>query len=143
VPLGEAGFGLGLVARRDRRGIVLGYFAPVRFPRLPSLEAAAGAWSGQWVLVTLFGDLGLLDGTWSVVGKLPGWRRDEWPMPAFGHRDLLTGGYLRITYSEDGGQEVDRRPISVEEFETLPDDGLAGSGYVETLLAIRLEERLT
>jgi hypothetical protein len=96
-------------------------------------------WAVPPILVEQFGDLGLLDGTWPVLGQLPGWRREAWPMPAFGHRELITGRYLRVEYADDGSDEVSRTPISRAEFDALPTAGLAGKGFLEKRLAGRIE----
>lgn len=84
------------------------------------------------MLIQRFGDLGLIRGTWPVAGSLPEWRREDWPIPAFGGRDKLTSGYVRVEYVNDDPNSRPREvPISQEEFERLPDHALAGFGFTE------------
>ena len=75
--------------RADGRGTVLGYFFGPILPSLPTTPIELRA--GDAGYVTLFGHLGLLDGTWAVIGPLPRFDREQWPVPAFGNRDALVG----------------------------------------------------
>src|SRR4051812_7304936 len=86
VPLEGGGYGVGLVARSNQEGVVVGYFFGERFLHTPDASELATLDLGDAVLVKTFGDLGLLRSEWPVIGQLPGWRREDWPMPAFGRR---------------------------------------------------------
>lgn len=140
VPLSQGGYGIGVVARMDGKGSVLGYFFGERHENLP--DAAEVRLSAvDSVLVQKFGDLGLIRGSWPVIGRVAGWRRTEWPMPSFARHEELTGRYLRVEYDDD---DPNSRPsetsVSREEFERLPEDGLAGFGFIETRLSRMLAE---
>jgi hypothetical protein len=76
VPLEQGGFGLCLVARRraEAEGCTLGYFFGPRIKQPPSLENLPALEPQNAYLVGWFGDLGIIDGTWTPVGRLPGWR---------------------------------------------------------------------
>lgn len=56
-------------------------------------------------------------------------------MPAFGRHEELTDRYLRFEYADDDpNSRPDEVEISREEFEHLPEDGLAGFGFTEARL---------
>lgn len=135
VPLRDGGYAVGVVARSKGQGPVLGYFFGPRHAVVPELDDVAQLEAVDHVLVQKFGDLNLIRGKWQVLGALPGWRREEWPMPAFGRHEALTGRYLRVEYADD---DPNSRPREVEitrhEFERLAEDGLAGFGFIETRL---------
>jgi hypothetical protein len=141
VPLRDGGFGIGVAARMDGKGAVLGYFFDRRYGRPPGIADVGDLSALDAVLVQIFGDLGLVRGTWPVIGPLPDWRREGWPMPAFGRHEELTGRYFRVEYSDDDPNSRPREtPISQEEFERLPEDGAAGFGFIEARLNRLLTE---
>jgi hypothetical protein len=62
VPLRGGGFGLGLIARANPGGVLLGYFfGPLR-SEVPKLEDVASLRPGDAVLVRKFGHLGIVGG---------------------------------------------------------------------------------
>lgn len=136
VPLRDGSCGLGVVARMNGKGAVLGYFFGPRYDEPPELADVGDLSAVDNVLVQIFGDVGLIRGNWSVIGQLPGWRREEWPMPVFGRREELTGRCWRVEYDDD---DPNSRPheveVSPEECERLPEDGLAGFGFIEARLS--------
>jgi hypothetical protein len=133
VPLrGQPLWASGIVARVNGQGIFLGYFfgPATPEPRSPAVDLAPR----DAVAVRLCGDRGLLDGDWDVTGTWPNWDPDQWPMPAF-HREIeLIGQSYRITYADDLLTEASVTPISEEEAEGLPRDGILNAKAVEHLL---------
>ncbi len=141
VPLGGGGCGVGVVARMGRRGVTLGYFFGPRRPAVPRLTEVENLRPRDAVWVRVFGDLGLIDGSWPILGKRDHWNRSEWPFPHFGRREDFTGRCLRIEYSEADLVTCLREvPITREELERLPEDGLSGAGAVETVLTRLLSQ---
>ena len=134
VPLPSGGFSLGVVARRNR-GILLGYFFGPRRPRLPVLDDAAGLRPDQALLVGRFGHLGLRGGTWPILGRLPDWDPNEWPMPVFIRHEELTGRTLRVFYDPDDPNSRPREEaVRAGDQAQGPADDLMGHGFVETRL---------
>ena len=135
VPLQDGAYGLGVVARMDGKGAVLGYFFGERHEQLPQLSDISELSAADNVLIKIFGDLGLENQTWPVIGPLPQWRRENWPMPAFVRHASLTATYFSVEYEDDDpNSHPQEREISREEYEYLPENGLAGSGFVEQRL---------
>lgn len=135
VPLREGrGFAVGLVARHDGRGGVLGYFFSVLFSDVPTLDDVVGLGPSDALRVIRFGDLGLVKKRWAILGKAKNWRQEDWPIPAFGRREP-TGRVFRVIYSADDLRGSSREePISDEECDRLPRDALSGAGAVELVL---------
>lgn len=90
---------LGLVARVGRRGVLLGYFFGPRFAQVPRLSDAEGLVAANAVLVGMFGDLGIQEGTWRILGRQSGWDELDWPLPQFVRRDSLDYLVKFIRYS--------------------------------------------
>jgi immunity protein 26 of polymorphic toxin system len=67
VPLRDNAYGVGLAARVDGKGGVLGYFFGPRRTELPDLSELAALSAGDSVLVRQFGDLSLLKREWPVI----------------------------------------------------------------------------
>ncbi len=134
VPLRSGGYAVGLVARADGRGGAVGYFFGPRLKTPPSPGSLDRLRPGDAILIEIFGDLGLMEGEWPVIGPHSKWIREHWPLPAFGRIDEFAGTALRIEYDEVTLEEVGNKPISVQEASQLPRDGLAGSGDVEIRL---------
>lgn len=135
VPLREGrGFAVGIVARHDGRGGVIGYFFGTRFHDEPSLDDVAELRPSDALRVMRFGDLGLVKKRWPVLGKAKEWNPEDWPIPAFGRREP-TGRAFRVIYSADDLRgPVREEPISDEECDRLPRDALSGAGAVELVL---------
>lgn len=137
-PLRDSGYGRGVVARSGKRGgCILGYFFG---PILQSPEDATleGLSADHSVLCCLFGDLGLMDGTWQVIGAIPDWDRSHWPNPDFMTRS--NGWYYLVRYSDDNPiHETLRKPVKDDD-PTLEDAALYGSGAVEIAVSRRLRK---
>jgi hypothetical protein len=133
VPLRTTGFAPGVVARRGRGPILFGYFFHLRLfgPCLPAEPLVAGAASR----LMRFADLGLVDGTWHVVGSLTGWQREDWPMPDFQQVGRGASVRVRVRYSEDNPvHELSREPATIAALSGLPSVDIFGSGAVEIAL---------
>ncbi|MCC6434838.1 MAG: immunity 26/phosphotriesterase HocA family protein [Acidimicrobiales bacterium] len=139
VPLrDDAGFAVGVVARHDRRGGVIGYFFQERFAEVPSLESLPALQARDAVRVMRFGDLGLIKSQWPILGRRNDWSAEDWPMPAFGRREP-TGRAFRVIYSPDDLRgPIAEEPIPDDECDQLPRDALSGAGAVERVLTALL-----
>jgi len=142
VPLPDGGYAIGIVARAARKrnkGILLGYFFGSWRSEIPSIHELATLTPKDAVYVCRFGDLGLFNGTWSVIGQLPSWNKAAWPMPAFVRKQLISGKTLKVVYADDDPARV------VSEIETnssamaeCPEDGLMGAQAVALVLNRKL-----
>jgi hypothetical protein len=134
VPLRSRGFAAGIVARTaSGGGIVLAYFFKKVWDRPPALEDVKVLRPKDAVRVLRVGDLGLIDGTWPVLGRDPDWNRDEWGVPQFIRRDDLSRRAWSVQYSDGDANLVESEtPTS---FETnLERDAVLGAGAAEVVL---------
>lgn len=138
VPLREGGYAVGVVARKDKGGILLGYFFGPRRETVPVHEEAARLSPGEAVLVTRFGHLGLRDRTWPILGSVKPWSRDAWPIPEFCRTEGPGGRTWKVIYADDLATPAREERCSAEVASKLRPDRLAGAGAVE----IRLTELL-
>lgn len=133
VPLCNGGYARGVVARGASRGkVLLGYFFG---PRIESSKSAVldGLDPANAVLRLRFGDLGLINGKWAIIGKVSNWNPAEWPMPEFVRRDPLSKKAWVVRYADsDPRQVVSERPTDFDS--RLPEDPLAGYGAAEIIL---------
>ena len=124
VPLDDGGYGIGLVARA-RKGMVLGYFFDGIHQVPPALEDLQ-VHRDDAIEVMRFGDDGLRDGSWPILGQLPGWDRNAWPMPWFvngnylGEKSRILGSY----YPDDPTRSLGYWKITPEQAEGLPPNGV-------------------
>ena len=72
-----------------------------------------------------FGDLGIIEHEWPIIGPTPNWNRDAWPVPHFVRKDPILGDLYIVEYS-DSLQELCRKKASQSDAIALPKDGLAG-----------------
>lgn len=143
VPLLRGGFGVGLVARIGKGGLLLGYFFGPARKSIPRPEDVRGFKPRQAVLILRFDDFYLRKGKWPIVGGMSSWERAEWPLPAFGFIQPLTGIPLRREYSESNVEtKVSETHTTAEEVNRLPGDGSWGAGAVEVVLSRALGQRL-
>jgi len=136
VPLRTGGYAVGLVARARRGGkILFGYFFGPRRERLPTAEELNRYSPGEAILHGRFGDLGLLNGEWPVLGQLGAWDRRAWPMPPLARIDEHAGKAWKVTYSEDDPSVVlDESPCDPTSANRFSRDSLMGYGAVEIRL---------
>ncbi|HQZ15389.1 MAG TPA: immunity 26/phosphotriesterase HocA family protein [Vicinamibacteria bacterium] len=142
VPLRNRGFGVGVVARSGPSGRVLfGYFFGPRREAVPAIDELRGYAAEQAVLVGQFGDLGLMNGTWRILGRQDPWERSAWPMPPMARVDVVSGQARKVTYSQDDpNQAISETPCGLEEARLLPRDSLMGAGAVEIRLTSLLSQ---
>src|SRR5690348_8676061 len=102
VPLQGGGFVAGVIARAmpHKEGVLLGYFFGPRRSEAPALDELSGLSAPDAVLVERFGDLGIVNGTWPLLGRIDGWDRNAWPTPAFGRFEELTGRAFKVIYDD-------------------------------------------
>ncbi len=135
VPLQDAGFAVGLIARANPGGVLLGYFFGPRRSGVPALGEVTGLRPGDAVLVRKFGHLGIAQGKWPLLGRADDWDRREWPTPAFVRYEELTGRSFRVIYDDDDPNKVLREElVAPGEAEQGPKDGLMGAGFAEAAL---------
>jgi hypothetical protein len=135
VPLRDSGFAVGLIARANPGGVLLGYFfGPLR-SEVPALAEAADLKASDAVLVRKFGHLGIVQGKWPLLGRLDGWDRRQWPTPMFVRYEELTGRSFRVFYDDDDPNKVlSEEQVAPGEAEQAPKDGLMGAGFAEAAL---------
>jgi hypothetical protein len=135
VPLRTGGFAVGIVARANPRSALLGYFFGPRRNEVPTMEDVERLAPSSAALICKFGHLGLRDGKWPIIGRAAAWDRQAWPTPTFARYEELSGRTYEVTYADDDPNRViAERLITREAAQTLPEDGLAGAGFVEIRL---------
>ena len=135
VPLRDGGFGIGLIARANPGGVLLGYFFGPMRPDVPKLEDVVGLRPDDAVLVRKFGHLGITQGKWPLIGRTVGWERRYWPTPVFVRYEELTGRSFRVYYDDNNPNKVIREEaVPPGEADQAPKDGLMGAGFAEGAL---------
>jgi len=136
VPLRCGGFAVGLTARIDGKGTVLGYFFGPRRDEPPTTDDVRELLARDSIEVAMFGDLGLIEGRWPVIAPLPRWDPARWPVPDFGRIDVVTGKRAwRVRYQDPSLKWLSDEACDIGEARALPRDGLMGAGAVEKWLS--------
>ncbi|MDH2341284.1 immunity 26/phosphotriesterase HocA family protein [Bradyrhizobium sp. SSUT18] len=136
MPLRNGGFARGVVARSPRRGkVLLGYFFG------PRLETPGSATFDDLrpdlaVARIRFGDLGLIEGRWLIIGKVANWDRRDWSMPDFVRRDPISRKARLVRYADDDPlRSVSELLPDYDDLQVLESDGLFGAGAAETKIS--------
>lgn len=133
LPLREGGFARGVVARAAPEGAVLyGYFFGPKLSS-PNEITSDSLLPEAAIAQMIFGDLGLINGEWPILGLLPSWQRGDWSMPDFVRRDPVGKRAWRVHRSDTDPSKIDsEEPVA---FETnLPPNISSGYGAVEIKL---------
>jgi hypothetical protein len=137
-PLKNGGYGVGLVARSPKNGRVLfGYFFGPRREKIPGLDEVASLEPSAAVARLIFGDLGLINGEWKILGHSEAWDRNRWPMPHFAKVTDLAGYHVasKRQYSDNNPAElIGEWRVTDEEIRGLPEDIMHGHRAVEAVL---------
>ncbi len=144
VPLRQGGFGVGIIARAAiGEPIVLCYFFGPRRKSVPKLKDVLALRPPDALLVSHVRDLGLIRGSWPLLGKAPSWNRSEWPMPVFIRRELLPPfRNWRVYYSDIDPGVMVKEELEPGERPDLPTDGLSGCGAIEIKLTRLFANRM-
>src|SRR5229473_6828898 len=121
VPLQGGGFAIGLLARLDGRGSAFGYFFGPKRNCIPDIRDIDTLTYKDAIVVALFGDLGLLNGEWPVIGKPSQWDRNEWPLPPFVRVDEMENKAWMACYS-DKLELLSDEPCDPALAKTFPED---------------------
>lgn len=138
VPLRKGGVARGVIARAGPKGkALLGYFFG------PYLTVAGDAQTDDLqpadaLLRARFGDLGLINGEWQVIGVISNWNRAEWPMPDFVRRDPLGVLRPRLVRRSDIDPLLVEAEYVIDDDTGLEPDAAYGYGAVEIELTKRL-----
>jgi hypothetical protein len=142
VPLRDGqGYAVGRVVRVAPKGrIIVAYFFDQVWTSIPNVDDVTRFSPEAAILKAECGDLGLVNGTWPVLGSTGTFDRVNWPMPAFAKKPALGNDYLRVVYPGDRpGTKPRESRISEDEARSLPAYGMAGAGYIELKLGLLLE----
>jgi len=116
-------------------GVLLGYFFGPKRDKVPALDELRGLSASGAVLVKRFGHLGIVHGSWPLVGHIDRWNRSAWPNPAFGRFEELTGRAFKVIYDDtDPNRLLREEQIDPSELTALPKDSLSGAGAIEKIL---------
>lgn len=133
---------MGLVVDHNGEGQVVGYFFIQRFDELPTFEQANSSTLADVIQSFRFGDLGIIEFDWKVIGQRDRYDIDEWPTPIFGSV-VGRNRAAKCIYQRGQFDERDAKiAICLEEAKTLPDNWLAGCGLVEIRLTKLLSRTL-
>jgi hypothetical protein len=145
VPLLDEGYALGIIVRgnyKTRGG--LGYFFGPRYSNIPDESVTWNPKPSEALIVTWFGDLGIIRGEWPLLLSTRPFRREDWPIPMFRRIDALDPDRrYRIVYDqEDNGTGTTYRKerAQAEDVKDLLDDGLYGYGAVQIVLTKLLKQ---
>ncbi len=138
IPLRHGGFAVGIVARA-KGGSLLCYFYGPRCNLVPKLAEVEKRKPQDALRRLHVGDLGLIDGSWPIIGHPTSWSRDDWPMPIFIRREvpLLIQGKMsvprawRVYRSDTDPNKVIREEREEFNSTSFEEDGLFGAGAVE------------
>lgn len=142
VPLPEGQYGTCLVARAQPEygGVLLGYFFGPRSLDPPPLARVRLLTPASAAMVCLFGHLDIRRGRWPLVGRLPEWDRDQWPMPKFIRKPGLGGPAILVVRSNNN-PNVTLSETAVHDASSAADavpEGLLGSALAAKVLARRI-----
>ncbi|RSN36996.1 hypothetical protein DMC61_02675 [Amycolatopsis sp. WAC 04169] len=129
VPLRDHGYALGVVARADGKGIVLGYFFGPRAESIEGLPEVRSFDIDSAIKVCRCGDLGLIRENWPLIGRVESWDPGQWNVP-----DFCRDGDIRVVYDGDSLEVSREERLDPRECRRLPQDGLEGAGFVELKL---------
>jgi len=117
----------------NRKGAVFGYFFGPKLTS-PAQASAHDLSPSNAVLVGDCGDLGLLKKEWPVVGSIPRWNRDDWPMPPRIRVDEAVNRAWLSRYDEDTFELISEAEVDPSLINQYPYDRTMGYGAVEIRL---------
>ena len=129
VPLKQGGYALGIIARSSHKSpSCLGFFFGSIYVNLPTIEKTQLLQAKNAVLIAWFGDLGLINGAWPIIGPSVKFDKKGWPVPLFKRIDNLDSnrGWL-IEYPQD-------EPIFTQPLRVTPTTASSLNGIINETL---------
>jgi hypothetical protein len=118
----------------DGNGRVFGYFFGPVISEPSTATIPDNLKPEDAILSGRFGDLGLINGEWIVLGEKDGWNEEEWKMPPFIRVDEHSGKAFLSVYDENTLNFVSEKPCSPALVSKYPYDRSMGYGSVEIKL---------
>jgi len=141
VPLRVAGYAVGRVARHSPTGdVILAYFFGPKREAVPNLDEIEHLEPANAIKALRVSELGLLDGSWLIIGDSLRWERERWPIPAFIRKDPLSQTAWRVTYSDNDPNSVPSEVRIPYETTGLEPDRYSGHKAAEIHVSKVLEE---
>ena len=137
IPLRHGGFATARVARLvpHQGKIILTYIFGPKRDTIPSLAGLDMLSPKSAIKVARVGDLGLIDGSWPIIGDAVGFERDEWTIPTFIRRDDIAKVAWLVVYADDNPNEVVSEQSIPYQTEGLEKDSLLGAGAAELVIS--------
>ena len=134
-PLRTGGFAREVVTRVGNGGKVLfGYFFGPRLPSATTMQSC-DLDPAKAILRLRFGDLGLINGEWPIVGTIPNWDRSRWPISNLVRGDALgKRAPVIVRYSDSDPSKIESELVVTSCPPELGADSLSGYGAVEIKL---------
>jgi hypothetical protein len=131
LPLRKGGFARGVVARMDGKGGILGYFYGPKYQSIGEANQIKDISPLNTIFRGIFGDPGLINGEWTIIGQIENWNREKWPMPLFIRTDELSKKAWLSEYDENTFKCVSETKVDPIYKSRYPEDGSWGYGAIE------------
>ena len=122
---------IGLIIRAFENKMLC-FFYSCSFQNIPELNQISLE-NTEVIFIKICSDLGFKKGDWRVIGKYENWKEEDWKIPVFKRKDLISGVCYEIIYN-DKLEEISNKRNACKSLEDNPEDGLAGFGFVEKKL---------
>jgi hypothetical protein len=110
------------------------FFSPKR-ETVPTLDELKKLTPDSAIKIAQIGDLGIIEGSWPVIGDSPNWEREKWPIPAFIRRDDIGKVAWRVVYADDDPNQVISEQRIPYESSGYEKDSLLGAGAAEVVIS--------
>jgi hypothetical protein len=141
IPVEPKGWVLGVYARvkkgRGSGGVPFGYFFGKVFDQLPDKSVIESLKAKDAILQSKFGDLGLIQGRWKIIGECKPWIRIDWPVPdmMYASDEIFPYDQL-IRYDENNmSHEIFRENFPPGSL-NLPKASMPGSRALEIIISM-------
>lgn len=139
LPIKNGGYVIGIAARVALNGgYVLTYFFGPRRQTPPMLSELVGFSPSAALTVARCSDLGLVTGEWQVIGHLPNWNREDWPIPKFIRRHPTNEWAYLVEYVHDRKLKEHSAVRCDPNITGYPEDGAWGYVYAQNKLDLLL-----
>ena len=118
----------------DGKGGVFGYFFGPLIGEASEARSPLDKQTEGPILVGRFGDLGLTNGEWTILGETDAWNGAQWGMPPFVRVDEHAGKAFLSVYDENTFECISEKPCDPSLVDEYPYDRMMGYGAVEIRL---------
>ncbi len=124
-----------------RGSVIFAYLFGVKFEKVPYLDEVIHFKPNDAARKIRTGYLGLINNEWPILGEMPNWSDEDWPMPIFVRKEGLTDRIYYVQRDDNEPAHTLTEWLTTADINGVEQDISYGYGAVEMMLTKLLTDK--